>query len=62
MNKPDCKDAPEGATHIIVKRQEPNKVEYFFAFYDGEDFNCEKDGFMCFHPDGYNIVEARPSC
>lgn len=60
MSKPDWKDAPKGATHIIKKRHHPKKDEYFFAFYDGTEFKCKEHGFLCFHPDGYDIVETRP--
>jgi hypothetical protein len=60
MSKPDWKDAPDGATHLIVKRHEPGKGKYFFAFYDGIDFKHTKDGNLCFHPDAYDIVSTRP--
>lgn len=59
MSKPEWKDAPEWATHLIRKTYGDDKGSYHWALHEGgEDFRVAPGG-LWFHPDGYEIVEAR---
>lgn len=59
MSKPDWKDAPEWATHLLRQTYGSRKGHYHWALYDGNEFRVRPDG-LWFHPDGYEIVERRP--
>lgn len=60
MSKPDWKDAPEWATHLIIKTFGSDAGSYHWALHEGgREFRVEPGG-LWYHPDGYNIVESRP--
>ena len=62
MKKPEWIDAPEWATHLIIKRVDPNKGEYHWALYEGgDDYRtgpAKSD--LWFHPEAYDHVSKRP--
>lgn len=62
MKKPEWIDAPEWATHLIIKRVDPNKGEYHWAMHEGgEDYRVGPDkNDLWFHPQGYDLVSKRP--